>query len=345
MRSGQQSAGSKDVLSPAGAYRGGDAVCVQIVADALHPALVGTVELYARYLVEAYQVDAALQSVEQLYDFADMRRAVIDTPEDDILEREPALMAEIISAEQVHDICDGVGFLGRHHLSALLGDGRVHADGQMALALIEESFQPLLQSYTTHCNPFRTPCISVVGSHNLCHLKHIVQIVERFTLSHKNDIGQSVTFRQRINLIENVCHGQAPFESLFARLAEKAVHLASYLRRDAQRGALFFRYEHRLDDCALESSPPLFDGAVDRLLAFGRSSSADAVLPRQLVAVGFRQVCHLVNLRHMTAVEPFGNLFRGKSRHAEVADNLLQLSKRHPQTWYFLTVHSLILLF
>ena len=61
---GQQAAGSIYVLASARPYRGEQAVLGQVVAHTQHRGIVCAVQVYARYLVEPYQVDAAVQPAQ-----------------------------------------------------------------------------------------------------------------------------------------------------------------------------------------------------------------------------------------------------------------------------------------
>ena len=106
----------------------------------------------------------------------------------------------------------------------------MHADGHMALALIQEAFELAFNAHRTYRDTLRTPCHAIVGSEQLCSSEHIVKVVHGLTLPHKHDIGEGFTLRQSVNLIEYVGCRKTALKSLLARLAEKTVHLASHLR-------------------------------------------------------------------------------------------------------------------
>ena len=87
LRRAEQSAGGIDVLATAGADGGEDAVGCEVVAQLFHPRLVSPMEGHVGNLVEADEVDAAVEALEQGYDLAGVGRGVVDAAEDDILKR------------------------------------------------------------------------------------------------------------------------------------------------------------------------------------------------------------------------------------------------------------------
>lgn len=80
----QQTASSKDVLSAAGTYCREDAVCSQIITERFHSFLVAPVKWHVRYLMKAYQVDSAFQSVQQFYYCARMCVGVVEAAKHNI---------------------------------------------------------------------------------------------------------------------------------------------------------------------------------------------------------------------------------------------------------------------
>ena len=71
---------------------------------------------------------------------------------------------------------------------------RVHGDGYVAFALVEESLQLFLYAYRTDRDALGAPSKAPVGRHDFTDLQYGVQIVHGLTLSHKNNIGQAVDF-------------------------------------------------------------------------------------------------------------------------------------------------------
>ena len=108
----------------------------------------------------------------------------------------------------------------------------------MTLTLIEEALQLALDTHTTHRDATGTPGIPPVRSEHLRGSQHIVEIIHRLTLTHKHNIGQALTFRQGIDLIQDIACRETAFEALLTRLAEQAVHLTAHLTRHTKRGTI-----------------------------------------------------------------------------------------------------------
>lgn len=54
------------------------------------------VQIYLRYGMEPYEVDTAIEAMQQMSQFVDVSRGIVDTFENDVFERETALVAEIV---------------------------------------------------------------------------------------------------------------------------------------------------------------------------------------------------------------------------------------------------------
>ena len=206
-------------------------------------------------------------------------------------------MGEIVVLQQLHHLFNAHSPLGRHQLGTLFGQWRVHADGHMAVALFEEAAQLVFHAHTAHRDALRAPRPSVVGCEYLRGAQHIVQIVHRFALPHKHDVGQLVHFGQRIHLIEDVGNRQIAFKSLLAGLAKEAVHLATHLTGDAQCGPVFVGYIdclHKLHGCLTilpdsrgRHGEEILHRPVFRPLFVYGCGTTYGVVPGQFFAVGF----------------------------------------------------------
>ena len=84
----EQATGRIDVLPPRGAYGGEDTVAGEIIAKLLHPPFICAMQGHIRYLMEANEIDAASQALEELDDLARMVQRIVDTTEDNVLERQ-----------------------------------------------------------------------------------------------------------------------------------------------------------------------------------------------------------------------------------------------------------------
>ena len=99
-------------------------------------------------------------------------------------------MGEVILLEQCHNVGYCHLLLGRHEGESLLVERRVHTDGDVALALVEESLELVLYTHTADGDALGAPLIPPIGSEHLSGSQHVVEVVHRFALTHKHDIGE-----------------------------------------------------------------------------------------------------------------------------------------------------------
>ena len=78
----------------------------------------------------------------------------------------------------------------------------VKTDGEMTLGLVEETVKTFLQANGGNGDALRTPGVSPFGGEHFNGTHDGVQVVKRFALSHEHDVGQRVSLRQGINLIQ-----------------------------------------------------------------------------------------------------------------------------------------------
>ena len=204
---------------------------VEIIAESLHFLLVASLKIYIRNFVETYEVDTTEQTLCQFYYLAGMSHRVVYTAEHNVLERQATLMCKVVLVHKVYYLGNRHAAFGRHKHGTLLGYGRVHTDSHMTLALVEESLKLVLYTHAAYCYALGAPCIAIIRRKHLCCLKHIIKIVHRLALTHKHNVGELVAFGQRIYLVENVGYSKITLKTLFACLAEQAIHLATHLAR------------------------------------------------------------------------------------------------------------------
>ena len=222
----------------------------EIVAQTLHPLLIGTRQIHIRNLVEPNQVHTTLQALQQADDLPGMRRRVVKPRETDILKRATALMGEVVLLQQLNHLSDRHLALRRHQLLTLLWQGRVHRDSHMALTLVEEALQLTLDTHTAHRDATRTPGIAPILGEHLGSPQHLVEIIHRLALTHKHDVRQTLTLWQGIDLIQDVACRETALKTLLARLTEQTVHLTAHLARHTERGSLAIRDIDRLHELA-----------------------------------------------------------------------------------------------
>ena len=204
---------------------------------------------------------------------------IIDAFEDDVFKRESALFgafcvvlvglaAEIILTQQLYHIFNAKGAFGRHHGFALIWQRMVEGNRKRTVAFVEESNQTFSDSYGRHRDALRTPSISPFGSHRFCGAEHIFDVVHRFTLSHKYDVGELFALRQRINLVENVGSCEICHETLSAGHAKLTCHLAAHLRGYTERSTFSIGDVDCFDVMSTLCFVEIFDSTIFRLHAF-----------------------------------------------------------------------------
>ena len=132
-------------------------------------------------------------------------------------------------AEQLHHLRNGAGPLGRHQSEALLGEGVVQTDGEVAIALVEESAETLHHTYGADGDALGAPCQAVVGGHQCECLQDVAYIVERLAHAHEHHVRKALALGDGEHLVQYLSRGQVGREALLAGHAEEAVHLASHL--------------------------------------------------------------------------------------------------------------------
>ena len=93
----------------------------QIVAQGLHPFLVGARQIDTGYLVESDQVYPTVQALQQLHDLTTEGWRIVQTTETDILERTTALVREVVLLQQRHHLVDLHLTFGWHQHLTLFG--------------------------------------------------------------------------------------------------------------------------------------------------------------------------------------------------------------------------------
>ena len=113
----------------------------EIIAELLHLLVVYAVQRNVGNGVEANQINPAIQPLQQLYDFLCVAFRIVHTLENDILERQTALVREVVIAQQLYDVGNRHTTLAWHNLCPLGRNGRVHAYCNVAVALFKKPFQ------------------------------------------------------------------------------------------------------------------------------------------------------------------------------------------------------------
>ena len=191
---GEQAAGSLYVLPARSPDGSNDTLAGKRIPESLHPPVVGTEIGRTGYLMKPYQVDAALQTVEQAGELLHMGRRVVHACEHDILEADAPLSAEIVTAQQRYDIAHGKGPLHGHYLRTLFRKGVMKTDGHMHPAFVEQAAQARHHSGGRDSYTGRTPAIPPLPGEYFQRPQHLVGVIQRLPHPHIYHIGKSAAF-------------------------------------------------------------------------------------------------------------------------------------------------------
>ena len=141
-------------------------------------------------------------------------------------------MGKVILFNQINDFLRRIRLFYRHQRQALLMERRMQADCQMAIALFQKTFQSFYNPNRGDGYPFGTPAISIRRCEDFKCFEQFFNVIQWFSHPHKDQIGQRIRLRKRLNLIQDLIGGKIGCESLFACHTEQTIHLTAYLRRN-----------------------------------------------------------------------------------------------------------------
>ena len=206
-----------------------------------------------------------------------MLRAVVFACPHGVFNRESALPAEVVLAEQLHNVCKMPSVFNRHYVSAFFGKGCVHAYGNVDFALVKQAPESFNVADCGYSDAFRTPCESPRGCQDFERFHHSVKVVGRLAHAHEHDVCQIFTFVNVHNLIYDAGGGYVAVKAVAPGHAECAVHAATCLTADAQGGSVSVRNHYRLDISAGDTAEYVLGSAVSGSVAFQRGFSSDSV--------------------------------------------------------------------
>ena len=158
-------------------------------------------------------------------------------------------------------------------------------------------------------------------------------------MSHEYYVCQRIGLGQAIYLVENLARGELTLKSLLAGLAEKAIHLATHLGRDTERGAVSVWYIDSLHVLALGGGEKILHRAVHGVPLIYRGGAAHLIDFRQSFPVLLREIGHLVYAPHAVLIEPLGHLPSGESGHTQLLGDLSQFRQSESQQGFLVSVH------
>ena len=272
-----------------------------------------------------------------------MFQVVVQPLEDDILKRDPTLMREVIVANKVDHLLRRKSLLHRHQGEALLRVGGMQAESQMAFALLQEATQPLHRPDRRDGDALWAPAIPPGRRQDLQHLEELIHIVQRLTHAHKDQISERLTLRQRLNLVQDLVSGQIGGETLLTGHAKEAIHLAAYLRGNAERRPVLRRDIDRLHKMSFASRIEILDRAIHRTLRHSWRISAHLITLRQGRPFSQGHVRHLRHLCDVFLIQPVSHLLRRIAGKPHLRSHLLQLRQGHSHQ-FLLLYHCLSML-
>lgn len=324
---GQHPTCGKNVLSSGSPYRAGDSVVGKPVPEAFHNDLRSRLERSVRNLVEADQVDPALQSAKQPDKRVGVTLVIVQAGEHSIFKAHSALACEVIFTDHLDHFLHRPRLLHRHHLRPFVRERVVEADGEVAAGGFEVFPQVRKDSDGRKGDTLRAPAESPVGGQHLDRPHHIAEVVQRLAHSHKDGVRQLRGLVDGDELGKDVRHCEVAMESLPSCHAELAAHPAAGLRGDTEGLSVVIGNHHRLDGIALPHREKVFLRAVRRDLAGRRQGHAEGIFLLQPFASGFRDVGHLVDAPDLPAVHPLSDLLAGKGRQTDFQSYILQFDR------------------
>lgn len=353
MPPGQKPAGGGYILPARRPYGADDAGEGKARTESLHVDVRGSLVWKIRDPMETYEVYPALDSPEGPCKSVGMTDVVVESLEHGVLETDPALKAEIVSANKGEHLFQRIGILDRHYPGPLFRKWIMETYGKMAAGVPDEVGQLREDSYGGNRNPLGTPAKTPVGCQDFDGAHHGGVIVKGLAHAHKNGIGNIPSLIDSKELREDVGGGKMAVKALPARHAEFAAHLAAGLRRNAKRTAVSVGNHHGLDHAALRGGIlPLAEGAGYGEKIFSGSVGGRERLRRKShphrEPFFEARAAFLGDIRHpgyasdALPVEPARHLPSGIRRKAARECNFLEFRGSHPQKHSF--IHTKIYL-
>lgn len=171
------------VLAPRGADRRRDASPRQLIAQTDHRRLVGSLERSVGNRVEADQVDPAAEPCEQPRQRGDVRRRIVDSAKDDVLEADSALMREVVPPQLGDHLLDRIAALGGHHgRAARRGSGSCRLTARCIPGPSQQLPHGGNHADRRHGDPRWAPAVSPVGGQHLDRSDDLLRVIERLAM-------------------------------------------------------------------------------------------------------------------------------------------------------------------
>ena len=233
----QQAAGGHDVFAAGGTDGAGDAMVIEVVAKLVHRLRRGGAIGGVGRGMETDEVHSTMEPLQQAYQFGSMTGGVVEPGKHGVFERDAPLAAPIILFEQGNHVGNGIGSLHGHDGEPFLREGVVETYGKVALASVQETFQPGDDADRGDGNAVGAPTETPIGGKDIRAMQNAGKVVHRFAHAHVYDIGKLAKFGDGEYLIEDIGGREVAMEALLPSDAKTAAHLAAHLTGDAEGGA------------------------------------------------------------------------------------------------------------
>ena len=313
---GEHATGCKDVFTARAAYGADYSARIEVVAEGSHVLFVACAEVYAGYGMIANEVDANRLMPYEVFEGFGMLEVVVERMKHSVLEREASLMREVVLAKHLQHIFYGICFFHGHKAESFVVEWRVHRYGDMNRSFGDEAFEFLHFANRRDGDALRAPGKTPVGGHNLDGLQHGFEVVHRFAHAHKHHIGQAFAFGYAKHLIDNLIGSEIAVKTLAAGHAETAIHFATFLRRDAESGAVVVGDINALHGLAVAGGEEIFGSAIDAALLLAWRFETERIGLLQTGAIDLGDIVHLVETLGTVHIEPFGQLLGSETRHS-----------------------------
>ena len=209
-----------------------------------------------------------------------------------------------------HQVGERVFLIERHELRSQIIGRCMQRDGQGHGTGLGE---PIHHGHDTRGGDSdATPrqAVGMVIEHEFERGKQLIKVEQRLAHAHEHDIGH----RKRqcavghVQLTNDLGGAQVSGEPLATRGAETTVHSASCLRRDAQRTAVVFWDEDRLDCISLTGIEQPLAGAIGGEVVAQNRHALDHGIGGQARSEGLGEVGHGLEIGGLALVQPLQQL-------------------------------------
>ena len=190
----------------------------------------------------------------------------------------------------------------------------MQADGDVHLCAVEEHVEAGLLAYGRNSYAPRAPSHTPRGGEDIDSAEDGVDIVGGLAHAHEYDVGERGTLGNGKYLIYDCPGVEIALPTALACHAEAAVHLASGLRGNAQRGAVAVGDVDSLDVAAADTVEEVFHSAVGAPgLGDGSLAAYGVAVVDEPRACCLWQVGHGVDVGYGASVEPCSHLLGGET--------------------------------